>query len=89
MTLKITFELRDEEEAFCFLDHLDLVELAVSLGGTESLAQHPAAMTHAGVPPEAREAYSVTDGLIRLSVGVEDLADLQADLERAFEAVKG
>ena len=62
--------------------------LAESLGGVESLVNHPAIMTHASVPKEVREAGGVTDNLIRLSVGVEDIDDLIADLEQAFQAVK-
>lgn len=84
----IAFEVRGGEAgAFRFLDSLDLIHLAVSLGSTESLAEHPATMTHAGVDPEARLRYGVTDGLVRLSVGLEDCADLLADIERALDAV--
>jgi methionine-gamma-lyase len=72
------------EEAFAFLDGLELVRLAVSLGGTESLAEHPASMTHAGMAPEDRERLGVTENLVRLSVGVEHPEDLTADLERGF-----
>ncbi len=73
-----------EAEAFAFLNHLKMVKLAVSLGSTESLAQHPATMTHAGVPPAEREALGVTDSLVRLSVGVENVNDLIYDLEQAL-----
>ena len=59
---------------------------AESLGGVESLAEHPAIMTHASLPAEARRALGIGDGLIRLSVGLEDVGDLLADLERGFEA---
>ena len=59
--------------------------LAESLGGVESLISQPAGMTHASVPPERRAAMGLTDGLIRLSCGVEDVGDLLADLEQAFE----
>lgn len=72
------------EDAFAVLDKLQLVKLAVSLGGTESLAQHPAAMTHSGVPKERRETIGVTDGLIRISIGIEDPEDLIADLAQAL-----
>jgi cystathionine beta-lyase/cystathionine gamma-synthase len=58
--------------------------LAESLGGVESLISHPASMTHASVPPSERERLGITDGLIRLSCGVEDVEDLLADLETAF-----
>ncbi|MDX1672721.1 MAG: cystathionine gamma-synthase family protein [Balneolaceae bacterium] len=76
-----------EEEAFQFLDHLKLIQLAVSLGGTESLAQHPASMTHSDVDPVEREELSITDQMVRLSIGVEDPDDLIWDLEQAFESV--
>ena len=74
-----------EQAAFNVLNKLKLVKLAVSLGGTESLAQHPAAMTHSGVPKERRELIGITDGLIRLSVGIEDPNDIIADLTQALE----
>ena len=61
-----------------------LFSLAESLGGVESLVCHPATMTHASIPMEVREARGVDDGLLRLSVGIEDVADLRADLERAL-----
>jgi cystathionine beta-lyase/cystathionine gamma-synthase len=61
--------------------------LAVSLGGIETLIQHPASMTHAGVPAEARAAAGISDGLIRLSVGCEDWEDLRDDLDRALSAI--
>lgn len=75
-----------EAEAFRVLNALKLVKLAVSLGSTESLAEHPASMTHAGVDPEERAKLGITDSLVRLSVGVEHPADLIADLGRALEA---
>jgi cystathionine gamma-lyase len=61
-----------------------LFSLAESLGGVESLLCHPATMTHASIPKDVREARGVDDGLLRLSVGIEDVADLRADLERAL-----
>lgn len=70
--------------AFKVLDSLKLVKLAVSLGGTESLAQHPAAMTHSGVPKARREEIGITEGLVRISVGIEDPEDLIADLQQAL-----
>ena len=76
------------ENAKALLDNLRLVYLAVSLGGVESLAQHPASMSHAGVPEEARIAAGITDDLVRLSVGIEDIDDLIADFEQAFEHVR-
>jgi cystathionine beta-lyase len=62
-----------------------LFTLAESLGGVESLIEHPAIMTHASIPKNAREALGITDGFIRLSVGIEDINDLQADLENALK----
>jgi cystathionine gamma-lyase len=70
-----------------FLENTELFALAESLGGVESLINHPALMTHASVPKEQREALGVTDSLVRLSVGVEDLRDLIDDLKFAFEAI--
>ena len=67
-----------------FMERTELFACAESLGGVESLANHPAVMTHASVPLERRAALGVTDNLVRLSVGVEDLADLRAELERAL-----
>jgi cystathionine gamma-lyase len=61
--------------------------LAESLGGVESLVNHPAGMTHASVPKEQREAYGLTDSLLRLSVGIEDIEDLLEDLEQALDRV--
>jgi methionine-gamma-lyase len=84
----VSFELvGGEPEAFAFLNHLKLVKLAVSLGSTESLAQHPATMTHAGVDHEEKIAFGITDALVRLSVGVENAEDLWWDLEQALEKV--
>lgn len=76
-----------EPEAFRFLNALRLVKLAVSLGGTESLAEHPSSMTHADVSPEAKAAAGVTDRLVRLSVGIEHPDDIIADLQQALAQV--
>jgi methionine-gamma-lyase len=76
-----------EREAFALLDNLQIMKLAVSLGGTETLVSHPAAMTHSGVPRELREEIGLTDALIRISIGIENVDDLVADLAQAFEAV--
>ena len=76
-----------EPEAFRFLNALKLVKLAVSLGSTESLVEHPASMTHVGVDPVEREKLGITGGLVRLSVGVEHPDDLIWDLKQALEAV--
>ncbi|NRA49170.1 MAG: cystathionine gamma-synthase family protein [Phaeodactylibacter sp.] len=84
----LSFNLEGEEQqAFAFLNHLKLVKLAVSLGSTESLAQHPASMTHAGIPPETRISMGITANLVRLSVGVENVDDLIHDLSQALNAV--
>ena len=76
-----------EKEAFAFLDALKIAHLAVSLGGTETLASAPAAMTHLSVPDERKKALAITDNLVRISIGVEDPDDLIADFENALRAV--
>jgi len=76
-----------EEAAFKFLNSLRLAKLAVSLGGTETLAEHPGTMTHADIGPAEREAMGITPGLVRISVGVEHYEDLLADLEQALDQV--
>ncbi|MGZ3770326.1 MAG: cystathionine gamma-synthase [Bdellovibrio sp.] len=82
----ITFYIKGGlESARKFLENVNVFSLAESLGGVESLIEHPAIMTHASVPPENRKALGIDDSLIRLSVGVEDLNDLLADLKAAFE----
>ncbi|MEE2959736.1 MAG: cystathionine gamma-synthase [Myxococcota bacterium] len=82
----ISFVLNgDLDRAKLFLRSLRIFALAESLGGVESLAEHPAIMTHASVPAELRQELGIHDGLIRLSVGIEDVGDLQSDLERAFQ----
>ncbi len=82
----IAFEVRGgEPAAFRVLNALKLVRLAVSLGGTESLAEHPASMTHADVNKDAQLRFGITPGLVRLSVGVEHYEDLIADLAQALE----
>jgi len=84
----IAFEVKDGEAgAFRFLNALQLVKLAVSLGGTESLAEHPGTMTHADVPPDDQMRMGVTPAMVRMSVGVEHYSDILADLEQALEAV--
>jgi methionine-gamma-lyase len=64
-----------------------VAKLAVSLGGTETLASHPAAMTHLSVPPERKRALGITDNLVRISIGIEDAQDLIADFEQALAQV--
>ena len=75
-----------EESAFAVLDRFEVFRLAVSLGGTESLVEHPMRMTHADVPPELLATFGVTPGMIRMSVGLEHLSDLRRDLLWALEA---
>ncbi|MEO0069297.1 MAG: aminotransferase class I/II-fold pyridoxal phosphate-dependent enzyme [candidate division WOR-3 bacterium] len=84
----ITIELKGGfEAARNLLDATRLFVLAVSLGGVESLIQHPASMTHASMAPELRKAAGITDGLVRFSVGIEDVQDLIADLDQALKGV--
>lgn len=80
----LSFELRDYEAARTVARALRVFSLAESLGGVESLINHPAGMTHASVPKAQREAYGLTDALLRLSVGIEDCQDLVEDLEQAL-----
>jgi methionine-gamma-lyase len=77
----------DEQASFRFLDSLKMVKLAVSLGGTESLAEHPAAMTHSAVEPNKRKEFGIADNLVRLSVGVEATEDIIWDLDQALTQV--
>ena len=76
-----------EKEAFALLDHLQIMKLAVSLGGTETLISHPASMTHSGVARALREEIGLTDALISISVGIENVEDLISDLAQALEYV--
>jgi len=81
----VSFDINGgEAEAFQFLNNLKLIKLAVSLGGTESLAEHPASMTHAGVDKIERESHDITDKLVRISIGVEHYSDIISDLKQAF-----
>jgi cystathionine gamma-lyase len=85
----ITFFLKGGiEESRIFLEHCHLFSLAESLGGAESLIEHPAIMTHASIPAETRKKTGISDNLIRISVGIEDVNDLIADLENAFGALR-
>jgi len=84
----ISFELKGGLEAGRILmDHVQLATLAVSLGGVETLIEHPASMTHAGMSAEDRRSAGFSDGLVRYSVGIEDVEDLIADLRQALDAV--
>ncbi len=75
----------ERDAAIRFCENVKVFSLAESLGGVESLVNHPAIMTHASIPKEIREARGVTDGLVRLSVGIEDIADLIADVQQAMQ----
>ena len=84
----ISFELKENYNIKKFFSSLKLVSLAESLGGVESLACHPASMTHASIPKDIRDKVGITDGLIRLSVGIESANDIIADIDRAITAAK-
>ncbi|MDY5906697.1 MAG: aminotransferase class I/II-fold pyridoxal phosphate-dependent enzyme [Anaerovoracaceae bacterium] len=81
----ISFELYENYDINKFFESLKLVALAESLGGVESLVCHPASMTHASIPYETRQKVGITDGLIRLSIGIEGIDDILADLDQAIE----
>jgi cystathionine beta-lyase len=83
--VSFTFKSAQKADAIKFLEKVTIFTLAESLGGVESLANHPALMTHASIPEDKRKAIGITDDLVRLSVGVEDIDDLLADLEQAFQ----
>ena len=82
--VSFTFVSGQKQEAIQFLEKLKLFTLAESLGGVESLANHPALMTHASIPEEKRKEVGISDDLVRLSVGVEDIDDLLNDLKQAL-----
>ena len=81
----IAVDFGDMEVVKKFLKNIKVFTLAESLGGVESLVNHPATMTHASVPKEEREKYGFTDTLVRLSVGIEDVEDLIEDIEQAVK----
>lgn len=82
----ISFEVGSLDAAARLLKHVRLCALAESLGGVETIITHPATMTHAAIPPEQRARIGITDGLVRISVGIEDAEDIIADLEQALHA---
>ena len=85
----ISFDIKGgENEAYIFLNNLKLIKLAVSLGGTESLAEHPATMTHVDVDPLVKKKMKITERLVRLSIGIENPEDLIWDISQALEKVK-
>jgi methionine-gamma-lyase len=84
----VSFELEGgREEVYRMMGGLELVKCAVSLGDVSSLIEHPASMTHRALPEEERERLGIGEGLVRLSVGVEDAEDIIEDLEKALDAV--
>src|SRR6266542_2805849 len=83
----VSFETGSLENARAVLESVKLCTLAESLGGVETLICHPATMTHASVAPEVRERLGITDGLVRISVGIEDTEDIIADLDQALGKV--
>lgn len=83
----LSFDLGSLEAARRLLDNVKLCALAESLGGVETLISHPAIMTHASIPPDVRARIGITEGLVRVSVGIEDVEDLIADLEQALAKV--
>lgn len=85
----ISFELNEGYDIKKFFSSLKLIALAESLGGVESLACHPASMTHASIPYETRQKVGITDGLIRLSIGIENIDDILADIDQAIEKSEG
>ena len=83
-----SFEIHGgEAEAFRLLDSLQVIKLAVSLGGTESLMEHPATMTHSDVPVQTQERLGLTPALVRISIGIENAEDIIADLAQALEEI--
>jgi len=80
----LSFVVKEPRKVKAFLKRLEVITLAESLGGVESLIEHPASMTHASIPPEERKARGISDGLVRFSVGIEDVEDLREDLELAL-----
>jgi cystathionine beta-lyase/cystathionine gamma-synthase len=83
----LSFDLGTLASARCLLNNVKLCSLAESLGGVETLISHPATMTHASMPQQVRQQVGITDGLVRLSVGIEDAEDLIADLDGALAKV--
>src|SRR3954447_17769430 len=83
----ISLDMGSIPDARKILERVRIFALAESLGGVESLISHPATMTHASVPAERRRAIGITDGLVRISAGIEDIEDLTDDLSQALDAV--
>lgn len=85
----ISFEVRDHDTATAIIDHVKMISIAVSLGDIETLIEHPSSMTHSTYSPEQRQIAGISEGLIRLSVGLEDADDIIADLDHALEFAHG
>lgn len=85
--VSFTLKSGSKADAVIFLENLQVFTLAESLGGVESLANHPALMTHASIPEDKRKEIGITDDLVRLSVGIEDIEDLLTDIEQAFHKI--
>ena len=83
----LAFDLGSLEAARTVLNNVRLHALAESLGGVETLISHPATMTHASVPADRRAALGITDGMVRISAGIEDIDDLKADLAQALDRI--
>jgi cystathionine beta-lyase/cystathionine gamma-synthase len=83
----VAFEMGSLERARTVLNSVQLMALAESLGGVETIISHPATMTHASVPLELRRQIGITDDMVRVSVGIEDVDDLKEDLEQALDRV--
>jgi methionine-gamma-lyase len=84
----VAFDIKGgEKAAFRFLNSMKLIKLAVSLGSTESLAEHPATMTHSDVDEDIRQEIAITESLVRISVGVEDAKDIIWDIEQALTSI--
>ena len=83
----IGFDIGTAEAGKIFSNSVELCTLATSLGGVETIVQHSASMTHAAIPADERARVGVTDGLIRLSVGIEDIDDLKADIANALSKI--
>lgn len=84
----LSFKLPNREITKAFVEHVQIPIFAVSLGGVESILSYPATMSHAAIPKEEREKRGITDGLLRFSVGLENIDDLIADFEQAFVKAK-
>ncbi len=80
------FDVETRERAFAVLDALELIDISNNIGDARSLMCHPASTTHAGLTPEVRAEMGVTEGLLRINVGLEDIEDLREDLDRALKA---